>query len=103
MGNVAILQVGGYFAILKGICYTEGKLCVSGFQVMILRSNSCVALTLTQQSLTKVHCYNMKKIVLSLTTSSPVGLYGYGNAGQAASQVWRAMGDHRFGVREVLG
>ena len=59
--------------------------------------------TLTQQALTKAHCYNMKKIVLSPTSSSPVGLYGYGNAGQAASQVWRAMGDHRFGVREVQG
>ncbi len=42
--------------------------------------------------------YNMKKIVLSPTMSSPVGLYGYGNAGRAASQGWRAMGDHRFGV-----
>ena len=59
--------------------------------------------TLTQQSLTKAHCYNMKKIVLSPTTSSPVGLYGYGNAGRAASQVWRAMGDRGFGVRDVLG
>ncbi len=45
----------------------------------------------------------MKKIVVSPTTSSPVGLYGYGNAGWAASHVWRAMGDHRFGVREVPG
>ncbi len=45
----------------------------------------------------------MKKIVLRSTTSSPVGLYGYGNAGRAASQAWRAMGDHGFGVREVLG
>ena len=45
----------------------------------------------------------MKKIVLSLTASSPVGLYGYGNAGQAASQAWRAMGDHRFEVQEVTG
>ena len=47
--------------------------------------------------------YNMKKIVLSPTTSSSVGLYGYGNAGRAALQVWCAMGDHRFGVREVPG
>ena len=38
-------------------------------------------LTLTQQRLTKAHCYNMKKIVRSPTTSSPVGLYEYGNAG----------------------
>ncbi len=46
----------------------------------------------------------MKKIVgKSPTTSSPVGLYGYGNAGRAASQAWRAMGDHGFGVREVPG
>ncbi len=45
----------------------------------------------------------MKKIVLSPTTSSPVGLYGYGNAGRAASQAWRAMGDRGFGVREVPG
>ena len=43
----------------------------------------------------------MKKIVLSPTTSSPVGLYGFGNAGWAASQAWHAMGNHRFGVREV--
>ncbi len=43
----------------------------------------------------------MKKIVVSPTTSSPVDLYGYGNAGRAASQAWRAMGDHGFGVREV--
>ena len=28
---------------------------------------------------------------------------GYGNAGQAGSPVWRAMGDHGFGVREVMG
>ncbi len=35
--------------------------------------------------------------------SSPAGLYGYGNTGQAASQVWRAMGDHGFGVQEVPG
>ena len=45
----------------------------------------------------------MKKIVISPTTSPPVGLYRYGNAGRAASQVWRVMGDHRFGVREVPG
>ena len=43
----------------------------------------------------------MKKIVQNPTTSSLVGLYGYGNAGRAAPQVWRAMGDHGFGVREV--
>ena len=60
------------------------------------------SITLTQQELTKAH-YNMKKIVLSRTMSSLVGLYGYGNAGRAVSQVWRAMGDHRFGVREVPG
>ena len=59
--------------------------------------------TLTQQSLTKAHCYNMMKIVVSPTTSSLVGLYGYRNAGRAASQVWRAMGDHGFGVWEVPG
>ncbi len=41
------------------------------------------------------------KIVLSPTMSSLVGLYGY--AGRAASQAWRAMGDHGFGVREVPG
>ncbi len=35
--------------------------------------------------------------------SSPVGLYGYGNAGRAASQAWRAMSDYGFGVREVTG
>ncbi len=47
-------------------------------------------ITLTQQELTKAQCvYNMKKIE-SPTTSSPVDLYGYGNAGRAASQVWRA-------------
>ena len=51
----------------------------------------------------KSSLYNMKKIVPSPTTSSPVGLYGYGNAGRAASQAWRAMGDHGFGVREVPG
>ncbi len=45
----------------------------------------------------------MKKIVLSPTTSSPVGLYGYGNAGRAASQAWRGMGGDGFGVREVTG
>ncbi len=35
--------------------------------------------------------------------SPAVGLYGYGNAGRAALQVWRAIGEHRFGVREVPG
>ena len=45
--------------------------------------------------------YNIKKIVLSPTTSSLVELYGYGNAGRAASRAWRAMGDQGFGVREV--
>ena len=46
--------------------------------------------------------YNMKKIVLSPTTSSPIGLYGYGNAGRAASsQAWHALGDHGFGLRGV--
>ena len=64
---------------------------------------SIYPLTLTQQSLTKAHCYNMKIIVLSPTTSSLLGQYGYGNAGRAALQVWRAMGDHGFGVREVPG
>ncbi len=61
-------------------------------------------ITLTQQSLTILSSmYNMKKIVLSPTTSSPVGLYGYGNAGRAASQACRAMDDPGFGVREVPG
>ena len=45
----------------------------------------------------------MKKIVLSLTTSSTVGVYKYGNTGWAASQVWRAMGRQGFGVQEVRG
>ena len=27
----------------------------------------------------------------------------YGNAGLAASQAWRAMGDHGFGVRRIPG
>ena len=45
----------------------------------------------------------MKKIVLSLTTLSPVGPYGYGNTGRAASEAWRAMGAHGLGVREVPG
>ncbi len=45
----------------------------------------------------------MKKIVLSPTTSSPLGLYGYRNAGRAASQAWHSMGDHGFGVPEVPG
>ncbi len=62
-----------------------------------------VALTLTQQELTKAHCITWRKLFLSPTTSSQVGLYGYGNAGSAASQVWRATGDHRFGVQEVPG
>ena len=39
----------------------------------------------------------MKKIVPSPTSSSPVGLYGYGNAGQAASQAWRAMDEAGLG------
>ena len=66
---------------------------------------SICPLTPTQQRLTKGHCYNMKKIVLVLspTMSSPVGLHGNGNAGRAASQVWRAMDDHWFGVREIPG
>ena len=45
----------------------------------------------------------MKKIVPSPTMSSTIGLHGYGNAGQAVSQGWYAMGDHGFGVREVRG
>ncbi len=47
--------------------------------------------------------YNMKAIVPSLTVSSTVGLYVYGNAGQAASQTWCAMSNHRFGLQEVRG
>ncbi len=42
----------------------------------------------------------MKKIVLSPTTSSTVGLYGYGNPGCAASQAWHAMGGQGFVVRK---
>ncbi len=43
------------------------------------------------------------KIFLSLTMSSTVGLYEHGNAGQAASQVWCAMGGQGLGVREIRG
>ena len=60
-------------------------------------------LTLTQLELTKAHCITCRKIVLSPTTSSPVGLYGYGNAGRAASQVWLGMGVQGIGVRGVPG
>ncbi len=45
----------------------------------------------------------MKKIVLSPTMSSTVGLYGYKNAGQAVSQAWHATGDQGFGVQEIRG
>ena len=40
----------------------------------------------------------MKKNSDYVITGRPIR---YGNAGRAASQVRRAMGDHRFGVREV--
>ena len=64
-----------------------------------------IQLTLTEQgSLHYNSLYNMKKIVPSPTTSSPVGLYRYGNSGRTASQAWWAiMGDQGFGVREVRG
>ncbi len=42
----------------------------------------------------------MKNIVLSPTTSSMVGLYGYGNASRAASQAWRSTDDQGFKVCE---
>ena len=43
----------------------------------------------------------MKKNFLSPTLTSTVGLYGYGNADQAASQTWHAMGGQGFRVQEV--
>ena len=45
----------------------------------------------------------MKKIILSPSMSPTVALYGYGNAGWAVSQAWLDMGDHGFGVQEVMG
>ncbi len=45
----------------------------------------------------------MKKIVPSPNTSSTQGLHGYGNAGRAASQVWRDMGDQGLRMRGVTG
>ncbi len=50
-----------------------------------------------------VYSINWRKFAVSPTTSSRVGLYGEGNAGRAMSQAWRAMGDHRFGMREFPG
>ena len=43
------------------------------------------------------------KIGLSPTTSSIQGLYRYGIAGRAASQVWLGMGVQGIGVRGVPG
>ncbi len=45
----------------------------------------------------------MQKIVLGLTTSSTIGLHGYGNSVREASQAWRAMGNDGFGVGEIRG
>ena len=70
--------------------------------IVVLINGICAHLTLTQQELTKAQLFNMKKIV-RLRHHQYIGLYGYRNAGQAVSQVWFAMGNHGFGVREVPG
>ena len=47
----------------------------------------------------------MKRIFLSPNMSTHQSLYGYGNAGQAASQAWCGMGGQGFGfgVQGVRG